>query len=434
MADHSTDPILNRRHGGIFDGGLHTYRTVPADEYKSVLKDGLVVLDTNALLDLYRYHDSTRKDFLNLYASLGNHLWIPHQVMQEFFERRPDVLDERATSLSETINDLQGRIQQYRERIATWANRVNLPEADRDSVLRIIDNASAQVEKRIRQLSHDDSLKDAEDTLKDPVLTELATILDGKVGFPLPASEITNAKQEANRRIEDKRPPGFMDARKKINAEGDYLIWDEVLREASARKVDVLFITGEKKKDWWRIERGQAKGPLPELAAELESRAGTRLYMLHPPRLAEHVPGTVSEQSVQDAKRVSNKASIGWRPRPGWGTVRNYTEVANDEGGLDIAFKVIFDDGSEPMPMVLHDTTRMPELGEYSRGIMGDDEFTVKLRPGSLAEAEQIFHEINAMEPGKRALMFHESTDLHEDCGWAWTPDYKLVRAAPGLV
>ncbi|HUY46110.1 MAG TPA: hypothetical protein VMV92_10350 [Streptosporangiaceae bacterium] len=122
-----------------------------------------------------------------------------------------------------------------------------------------------------------------------------------------------------------------------------------------------------------------------------------------------------------------------WQPRPGWGTVRDHVSVANDHGGTDMGCRFIPDDGGGPIPIVVHDSN-MPEVGEYARAIMlSRDELSIKVSAASMTEAEEMFGRLNDMEPAQRALMYKEGNDLYEDCGWAWTPDYKLVRAAPGM-
>jgi hypothetical protein len=60
--------------GGIFDGGLEAYRTVTEEEYSSLLTSGLIVLDANVLLNLYRYHAQTRDDLLAVLARLEHRL------------------------------------------------------------------------------------------------------------------------------------------------------------------------------------------------------------------------------------------------------------------------------------------------------------------------------------------------------------------------
>lgn len=53
---------------------------------------------------LYRYHDQTRDDLLSVLNALGNQLWVPHQVMAEFWGSREAVLkDPRGTEKNAAI-------------------------------------------------------------------------------------------------------------------------------------------------------------------------------------------------------------------------------------------------------------------------------------------------------------------------------------------
>ena len=84
----------NQRHAGIFDNGFEAYRTVTDDDYRSLFASGLIVLDTNVLLDLYRYHPETRQELLDVLDQLRERLWIPNQVMAEFWAGRESVIEE----------------------------------------------------------------------------------------------------------------------------------------------------------------------------------------------------------------------------------------------------------------------------------------------------------------------------------------------------
>ena len=111
-------------------------------------------------------------------------------------------------------------------------------------------------------------------------------------------------------RAEEKRPPGYKDAGKDDAeaAAGDYLIWRPVLLRARAHSRDVLIITGDVKEDWWRKERGETRGPRPELVEEMKNFANVRLFMLRPASLlvlARRILQIhVSDESVQDIERV----------------------------------------------------------------------------------------------------------------------------------
>lgn len=75
------------------------------------------------------------------------------------------------------------------------------------------------------------------------------------------------------------------------------------------------------------------------------------------------------------------------------------------------------------------------ELGEYARGVMRREDVTIKVSSASMAAAEHdIFQKINQLQLSDRKLMFANRNDIDEDCGWAWTSEYRLVKVAPGLL
>lgn len=312
---------------GIFTGQFEVYRTVTEDEYQVVLTSGLIVLDTSTLLDLYRYHAKTREDLIQVLVRLRGRVWVPNHAMYEFFENRLGVIDNHAKELNKAIADLNGYSTALDRAIRAWVNRVSLPLDQRQELFEhdlspILARLNGLV-SRIRQISDDQAFEHASDTARDPVIAVLNEILTDGAGAPLSAEELQSAKEKARKRIENKVPPGWKDADKKENQEGDYLIWYQTLQEAKRRGTDVLFVTSDIKEDWWRVERGAIKGPLPALMHEMREIAGVRLYMLRPASLLTHAGAAlgveVRTESVQDAERVSvrnvwdNLAQIAWR-------------------------------------------------------------------------------------------------------------------------
>lgn len=123
-----------------------------------------------------------------------------------------------------------------------------------------------------------------------------------------------------------------------------------------------------------------------------------------------------------------------WHPRSGWGTIREFVAVPDSHGETGIRCRFIPDDGGAPVELDLPDTA-IPELGEYARGVMrSPDQLSLKVSSARMTDAERAFERINAMDPMKRALMYGQGGDIYEDCGWAWTSGYKLVKVAPGLI
>jgi hypothetical protein len=179
------------------------------------------------------------------------------------------------------------------------------------------------------------------------------------------------------------------------------------------------------------------KGRSPRLDSILEHMQEAQLQTLaNRDRYLTYLKELQALKSVQDEKRVSRKAYIGWRGRPEWGTVRNYTQSALSNGRFDISFLFIPDDGSEPTPISINVSDPVPELEEFARGIFtaASKHFNIRVNADTMKKAESQFESINKMNAEKRKRLFLDTSDIYEDCGWAWTPDYTIIKAAPGLI
>lgn len=130
----------------------------------------------------------------------------------------------------------------------------------------------------------------------------------------------------------------------------------------------------------------------------------------------------------------SARPQFGWRPRPGWGTLRNVIRVPDEGDGISVVCMFIFDDASDSQPVKISDDNLGDKIGEYARGIHSGDRLSIKLTPELMRQAEETFAAINAMPNAERAMMFLSGNDLADDAGWSWTSEYRLVKAAAGLI
>jgi hypothetical protein len=303
----ATDKKANDTRG-LFDG-FEGYRTVEDEDYRCVLTDGLIVPDANVLLNLYRYNSQARADLFSVLNRLGDHLWVPHQALLEFWRNREAAIRDPQDSAEKTIKELTGKRDQSIALLRSWASRVAMPDSRLDAVEKALLGCFDMATIAINELVDEEAINKASDTNQDPILGELELILNGRVGQPPEADAQTEAIKEGLRRIAAAIPPGYKDKNKDDEqAVGDYLVWEQVLCEAERRKCDVLLVTGDMKEDWWRRERGQTRGPRLELIDEMHTRAGVRLLMTQPDRLLilarDVLDVEVQEQSVQDIERV----------------------------------------------------------------------------------------------------------------------------------
>ena len=200
---------------------------------------------------------------VDIFTRLKDRLWVPHQAMFEFFENRSSVIASRSEEADQAIDELRKKSLELESVIRQWAKRIGLSAASTTRLAKSIHKTVDDIADKIEGQSSDDSFERAEDTAEDPVITSLTSILEMAVGDPLPGDELQAAKKEARYRLAEKIPPGWRDASKRKNPEGDYLIWHQMVREAKSRNADVLLITGDIKDDWWWREHGEARGPLP---------------------------------------------------------------------------------------------------------------------------------------------------------------------------
>lgn len=273
----------------------------------------MVVVDTNVLLNLYRYHAKTRAALFSVLDALGDRLWIPNQVLVEFWKNRDTVLEDLPRHIADTAQAVSDQCQASVQALRALANRAGMPPEWSGRLQGILESAAEKVGSAISNLGTADKTGHSRDTTSDRVLAALEQTLLGRVGQPLSEQDFEKALKEAQRRIDSKIPPGFKDKGKPAeDAAGDYLLWMQLMEESKNRKSDVLLVTGDVKEDWWLVQRGQTRGPRLELVKELRQHAGTRLFMMRPEsllRVARDVFSiAVSDESLDNVERVEQQS------------------------------------------------------------------------------------------------------------------------------
>ncbi|MGW0554111.1 PIN-like domain-containing protein [Streptomyces sp. NPDC002926] len=123
------DPVENGTARGIFDcDGAH--RSPLKDDYERVFQSGMVVLDTNVLLNLYRSNARTRQDTLAVLTKLRDRLWVPHQVLTEFWRNRElkSVRHHHSTKAKETSAALDRVRRSAHDAVERWVKDVRLKQ------------------------------------------------------------------------------------------------------------------------------------------------------------------------------------------------------------------------------------------------------------------------------------------------------------------
>jgi hypothetical protein len=273
---------------------------------ETAMQTGMVTPDANVLLSLYRFQPVGRDELFGALKKTGDRLWVPHQVGLEFHKNRLNVMAEQEGYFTKTLKELEGPITELESRVRAFRARIALDEED----VRVVKHFIAQLRELISdavaraQESNDILLKDHD---SDKVLARIEALLGDRVGEPVEPKELEAARKEADRRIKDRVPPGYMD-HAKADPAGDYLVWRQLMTEATKRKVPVVLITDDRKEDWYRREQGLTLGARYELRREMLAEAGVPLLVMTTETFLVHarkyLDAEVSPETVDQAKEL----------------------------------------------------------------------------------------------------------------------------------
>ncbi|HCS59911.1 MAG TPA: hypothetical protein DIW46_00720 [Microbacterium sp.] len=306
-----------------FDG----YRDPTEAEVLDLLASCPVVLDTNVLLDIYSFEEPARLLALDVIEAIHDRVWVPHQVMREFWRNRHSVLAELPAP-GQPFDGVRNELLAIVNSLRPDRERPDDIQAMRDTVEHQLGDLSNAINKaRGTPLNVDQLLTD---TSLDPVLNRLETILDGRIGDPFGDEEATLI-EEGLRRFQLKIPPGYKDGEEKQDqiperGTGDFLVWEQILRHISTLNAGGSFVlvTNDAKEDW-RITLARPKkrtlGVRPELVVEALARTSSRVVLLQQSdfyRLMSKlrpVDDAVSDSLVEASTRksaVAPGAETGW--------------------------------------------------------------------------------------------------------------------------
>lgn len=286
----------------------------------------IFILDTNILLNLYRYPKKATTEWINILRAISDRLWIPHQVALEYQERRLTVIAEQVRRFDEVI----GAFNDFSEKLKKQIDGLQLKERhssiDSDALLGKIDSAVTEVVATLET----QKLKQPDIYANDELRNEIDFLLSGKIGpAPISQNEIDSLHEEGQKRFDILRPPGYIDGREKPQEDailfrglsikrkfGDFILWKQLLREASERPIKhIILITDDRKEDWWHVHGKQGLkqtiGPRPELIQEITEEAGVEIfYMYKPDRFMtwanKYFPQlNLSQESITQVQEIS---------------------------------------------------------------------------------------------------------------------------------
>lgn len=281
---------------------------------EEVWNNSLIVLDTCALLNLYRYSENTRNAFMELLEANRERLWIPYQVAMEFLNDRREVInsqekayDDINKGLDEGFNKIESALNKYKKHVILDIEEIKT---------RIVEFVS-EIKKDLQEKHSKHPKYDENDIL----LAKILSFYEGNVGEDFDKDKLNSLYKEGEQRYKQQIPPGYKDEKEKSklgnrSLYGDLIVWKQIIKKASDSKCDIIFVTDDQKEDWWKKEKGKKISPRLELYKEFFSESNQRVliymadsFLRHANEYLKNETKNISEETIEEVRDVISKSS-----------------------------------------------------------------------------------------------------------------------------
>lgn len=286
------------------------YYDTPELTYKEIWDKALFVFDTNLLLNLYRYTTDTRDIILDVMNKVSDRIWIPYQVGLEYFNNRIKVINE----VSNGYDAIKKFIINYKNGFEKYLNDNynHHPYINRD----MLKERYSNIIKPINDLLDEWKRKDPKYQDDDVIWKKLTDLFDGKVGEDFSSENLYKLYKEGEIRYAHQVPPGYMDLpQKKDQGEralyGDLIVWKQTIEKAKESNRDVIFVTDDKKNDWFEAKvKGKRSGPRKELLREFSKESDGQKILIYNQEsflkyANDYLKADIKEESIKEVKDVS---------------------------------------------------------------------------------------------------------------------------------
>lgn len=283
-------------------------------DLREIWDTSLFVFDANILLNLYRYSDTTRGEFLRILKKIRERAWLPNRAAEEYLNNRLSVIDQQERSYDDTaksITSLKSNLENARQH----------PFVSQ-KIMKQVDGIFNALSEELQKNKSVHTKRISNDEIKDAI----SAIFKNNVGSPYEKSKLGEIIAEGEKRYKQKIPPGFKDGSKASDTEiftekckkyGDLIVWTQVIDKAIESGKGIIFVTDDKKEDWWEIFKGKTVGPRPELVKEFKDRAKNTFHMYQADRFLElareNLDEHVSDAIVEEIREVRRREKLAYR-------------------------------------------------------------------------------------------------------------------------
>lgn len=249
------------------------------DQIKKMWGNAIFVFDTNILLNIYRYNNAAQETLLQIREYLRERwqLWLPYQVIQEFFQNRMYIIYEQEKSYIEFVELVSKRIEDItKEAEKIWKtsqnkenikiSRLKYSNIDITWMLKPLMDSNKKLQDQIQE----ETEKLISLITEDPILHELERIFDGLIWENYTKEKIKEKEKQWEERFKNQIPPWFKDNNKNSQKKyGDLLLRFQIIDKAKEQWKNIIFISDDQKDDRRLKANNKPIMPHPKLRREI---------------------------------------------------------------------------------------------------------------------------------------------------------------------
>lgn len=285
------------------------------EEYiDELLEDAIIVLDTNAMLNLYRYNNDNRKKYLGILNDLNGRLHSTYNIISEFYRNRYSLVRNRSNfkpallkffneyleKLKDTMESGTGK-SEYAAALAILRNEDDLRNSIQEHIDIIIENISSEIEKFNDEIN-------SSYVNKDEILDEICYLFKDKITEEFTEEKLEEIYKKGEVRFDKSIPPGFKDNKKSHpDKYGDLIIWYELMELAKAEQKHILFVSDDRKEDWVLKIEGKDYGTRKDLIKEFYSETSQLFYSMRTGMFIEKISKIINIPDIKELESETDK-------------------------------------------------------------------------------------------------------------------------------
>ena len=260
------------------------------DDFDKIWTNGLFVFDANVLLNTYSYPKTVEDAFFSVLDRIKSRIWVPFHVGVEFHRNRFSRINQSNKKVHELLNKIEKISKELEDEIkSVELEKRNIGIDNVEEKLKAVREAHSGLLQSVQLACDQLPLVSLEDRIADKV----CAVFEGKIGLP-PENQasLDLLVEDSSGRFEKQVPPGFCDQGKDgtfrfrgidyHSKHGDLIIWKQLLDYVKSNSIkEVVFVTGDKKGDWWLRIREKTLGPHPDLVEEAVRVGGVEHFWMY---------------------------------------------------------------------------------------------------------------------------------------------------------